>query len=209
MHDTSFFGATSPVFGARGRLEIGQSLGSLRYTSLLADWRRYFMPIRPMTIAVRGLHFGRYGADGDSERITQLYLGYPELVHGYGYGSFTASECGGTEDGRQCAMFTQLFGSRVAVANLEVRIPLAGLKSGEIEYGRVPVELAAFFDAGLAWTADTRPAWMGGSQRVLRSAGGAARVNVLGLFVIEVAASRPFDRPNRSWKWQIGLRQGF
>jgi Tol biopolymer transport system component len=209
VHDTSFFGATSPVFGSRSRLELGQSLGSLHYTSVLADWRRYFMPVRPVTVAVRALHYGRYGIDADHGRLAQIFTGYPELVHGYGYGSFAPSECGDAQADGQCEMFQQLFGSRIAVANVEVRAPLAGLLTGEIEYGRVPVEVAAFFDAGLAWTAATRPAWLGGTQRVVRSAGGAARVNVFGLFVIEVAASRPFDRPNRSWQWQVGLRQGF
>jgi hypothetical protein len=209
VHDTSFFGATSPVFGSRSRLQIGQSLGSLQYTSVLADWRRYFMPKRPVTVAVRALHYGRYGADGDHERLAQLFAGYPEFVHGYGYGSFAPSECGEVQADGQCAMFSQLFGSRIAVANIEVRAPIAGLFTGDIEYGRVPVEVAAFFDAGLAWTASARPEWFGGSQRLVRSAGGAARVNVFGLFVLEVAASHPFDRPNKSLRWQIGLRQGF
>ena len=209
VYDTSFFGATSPVFGSRSRLEIGQSLGSLRYTSVLADWRRYFMPKRPVTVAVRALHYGRYGADGDHARLAQLFTGYPELVHGYGYGSFEPGECGEAQASGQCSMFAQLFGSRLAVANIEVRAPIAGLFTGEIEYGRVPVEVAAFYDAGLAWTSSATPEWFGGTQRVVRSAGGAARVNVFGLFVLEVAASRPFDRPSKSWRLQVGLRQGF
>jgi hypothetical protein len=209
VHDTSFYGATSPVFGSRSRLEIGQSLGSLHYTSVLADWRRYFMPKRPVTLAVRALHYGRYGTDGDNQRLAELFVGYPELVHGYSYGSFEPSECGEVDSRGQCSMFTQLFGSRIAVANLEVRAPLAGLFTGEIEYGRVPIEVAAFFDAGLAWTSAREPVWFGGGQRVVRSAGGAARLNVFGLFVLEVAASRPLDRPSKSWRWQVGLRQGF
>ena len=63
VRDTSFFGATGPIYGSRSRLEVGQSIGTLKYTTLLADWRRYFMPKRPVTIAVRALHFGRYGRD--------------------------------------------------------------------------------------------------------------------------------------------------
>ena len=95
------------------------------------------------------------------------------------------------------------------VGNLEVRAPLAGLRSGEIEYGRVPIEVAAFFDAGVTWSSDTRPSFLGGSRHPVRSAGAAVRVNLLGLLVVEVAASRPFDRLSKSWRWQVGVRQGF
>jgi outer membrane protein assembly factor BamA len=208
VRDTSFFGGTSPIYGARGRIEIGQSTGSLQYSSLLVDGRRYFMPKRPITIAVRGIHIGRYGRDSEDPRLIDLYLGHPESVHGYGYGSFTAIECPqGTSE--QCPVFNSLLGSRVLVANLEVRAPLVGLLKGEIDYGPLPIEIAAFFDVGVAWTRDTRPAFLGGTQELVRSIGGAARINALGLLVVEIAASRPFDRISRGWQWQISIRQGF
>ncbi len=208
VRDTSLFGATSPIYGARGRVEIGQSTGSLQYTNLLVDGRRYFMPKRPITIAVRGIHIGRYGRDAEDPRLIDLYIGHPESVHGYGYGSFTAIECpqGPSE---QCSVFNRLLGSRVLVANLEVRAPLVGLLKGELDYGPVPIEVAAFFDVGVAWTRETRPAFLGGSQDLVRSIGGAARINALGLLVVEVAASRPFDRVDRGWQWQFSIRQGF
>jgi len=129
-------------------------------------------------------------------------------VHGYGYGSFTPIEC---PDGtiEQCPVFSSMMGSRVLVANIEVRAPLVGLFKGEIDYGRVPIEIAGFFDAGVAWRSDTRPTFMGGRQGVVRSAGVAARVNALGLLVIELAASRPLDRISQGWQWQISMKQGF
>jgi hypothetical protein len=227
VHDTSFYGAISPIFGSRARVQVGHSRGSLEYTSALADWRRYFMPVRPVTIAVRGLHVGRYGPNAERpadclrfdieiERppdcvngLADLYLGYPELVHGYGFESFSIADCVGGAFEPDCDSFDQLVGSRLFVANLEVRAPLVGLFTGEIDYGRVPVEVAAFFDAGVAWTRDEAPAFAGGSRRVVRSVGGAARVNVFGLVTLEVAASRPLDRFSHAWRWQIGVRQGF
>jgi hypothetical protein len=39
--------------------------------------------------------------------------------------------------------------------------------------------------------------------------GGAARANIFGLVIVEIAASHPFDRVDRSWQWQIGIRQSF
>ena len=73
----------------------------------------------------------------------------------------------------------------------------------------MPVELVAFFDAGVAWSRGTRPAFAGGTRELSRSVGGAVRVNVFGLFALELSVAHPFDRPDKSLRWQFGLRQGF
>jgi outer membrane protein assembly factor BamA len=159
-------------------------------------------------VAVRGLHVGRYGQDAEHERLLGYDLGYPELVHGYSTGSFAANECAGLARA-ECLAVDSLIGSRLLVANLEVRAPLVGLFRGDISYGPVPVEIAAFFDAGVAWTRDSRPAFAGGTREWVRSAGAAARLNAFGLLIIEVAAAKPLDRIDRSWQWQVGIRQGF
>ena len=44
-------------------------------------------------------------------------------------------------------------GSRFALINLELRAPLFGLFTGELDYGPVPIEAIAFADAGFLWTA--------------------------------------------------------
>src|SRR5262249_172735 len=93
VFDTPNFGATSPVQGQGYRLEGGPTFGSLQYTSLLADYRRYFMPVSFYTIAARVMHYGRYGSGSDDERLFPLFLGYPDLVRGYDIGSFDASDC--------------------------------------------------------------------------------------------------------------------
>ena len=66
-----------------------------------------------------------------------------------------------------------------------------------------------FTDAGISWTSTDRPSFAGGDRHLVRSVGGALRVNLLGIFILEVAASRPFDRVDRKMQWQVGLRQGF
>ena len=83
VYDTSIFGAASPIRGTRYRLEASQSMGSLNYTALLADGRQYVMPVRPFTLAARGMFFGRFGSDGEDFRLPALFLGYPGLVRGY------------------------------------------------------------------------------------------------------------------------------
>lgn len=212
VHDTSYFGATSPIFGRRYRLEVGQSLGSLHFATMSADVRQYLMPVRPVTIALRAMHYGRYGRDAEAPVLVPLSIGYPEFLHGYGFGSFSATECRPGDNASRstlCAPIDNLVGSRVGIANAEIRLPIPGVFRGEIDYGRVPVDLVGFFDAGVAWSSGTSPSFAGGTRIVSRSAGAALRINVFGLFAIEVAVSRPFDRPDHSVKWQIGIRQGF
>jgi hypothetical protein len=210
VHDSSIFGATGPIYGTRARLELGRTSGTVGFTTALADWRRYLMPVRPVTIAVRGLHYGRYGRDSEHEQLLDLYVGHPEFVHGYGLGSFAPIEClRQVPSSGECDVFDDLIGSRMLVGNVEVRAPLPGLWQGEIEYGRVPVDVVAFADAGVSWTSQQQPWFMGGARRLVRSVGGAVRVNVFGLLAVEVAASRPFDRVDHGVQWQIGIRQGF
>ena len=74
VYDSSIFGATGPLVGRRYRFEYSQMAGTLAFGGLLADYRRYFMPVRPFTVAVRGLHYARYGADfraGERRAITR------------------------------------------------------------------------------------------------------------------------------------------
>lgn len=206
--DSSLFGATSPILGQRYRFEFTQESGNLTYSGVLADYRRYFMPVRPFTIAVRGLHYGRYGGSGEDQRLSPLYLGYPGLVRGYDVNSFNGSECGNSPNG-SCPVFDRIVGSRMLVTNLELRFPLVGLFSRRSFYGPVPIELALFGDAGLAWTSADDPTFAGGDRPWVRSVGVTARVNVLGFAVAEFDYVRPLDRPGRGWLWQFNLIPGF
>ena len=208
VYDSSVFGATSPLVGQRYRVEFTQLAGSVTYAGVLADYRRYFMPVRPFTVAVRGLHYGRYGADAEDSRLQPLYLGYQSLVRGYDVGSFDADECQET-DLSACAAFDRLTGSRLAVVGAEIRFPLLGLFSRKSFYGPFPLELAFFGDAGVAWTSDIKPSLSGGQRDFVRSAGVALRANVLGYAIAEIDYVRPFDRSRRGWVWQFGLTPGF
>lgn len=208
VYDSSIFGATSPLVGRRYRFEYTQMGGSLTYGGVLADYRRYFMPLRPFTFAVRGLHYGRYGGDAEDSRLTPLFLGYQGLVRGYDFGSFDANECESV-DITSCEAFDRLNGSRVAVASAELRFPLLGLFSRKSFYGPFPIEMALFADAGLAWDSTIKPRFAGGERDWVRSAGIALRANVFGYAVVEFDYVRPLDRSRRGWLWQFGLTPGF
>jgi hypothetical protein len=207
VYDSSVFGATSPIIGQRYRFELSQVGGSLLYSGILTDYRKYFMPARPFTFAVRGLHYGRYGRDGEDLRLPPLFLGYPGLVRGYEMGSFSAAEC--EEDGLQCAAFDQLVGSRMAIVSAEFRFPLVGLFNRRAMYGPLPIELGVFTDAGVAWTSDLRPAFAGGDRDWVRSVGATLRFNAFGFAVGELDYVKPLDRPERGWLWQFNLTPGF
>lgn len=206
--DTSFYGATAPVYGARSRFEFGWTIGTVNYTSVLADWRRYYMPVRPFTLAIRGLHYGRYGRDSEHNQLIDMYAGYPEFVHGYGVGSFSGERVSDRVGGRRVRGVPQPAGQ--PDARRESRGARADSRHyAEIEDGRFPIDLAFFADAGLTWRSDDRPEFAGGTRRPVRSVGAAFRTNLFGLIALEISASRPFDRADNQVRWQIGIRQGF
>ena len=193
------------------------------------------MPARPFTFATRLMTYGRYGSDAEAKWsdidpdapvgwanravLADLYLGMPTLIRGYNSGSFSSSECdfvGGT--GIQgCPTYDQLFGSRVAVANFEFRIPLIGFFGVIPSPGLPPIEIAPFFDAGIAWDKSNDPSFSCGSGEVagidcrelVTSYGIAARLNLLGFLIMELDFVHPNNRPNKNWYFQFNLIQSF
>jgi Tol biopolymer transport system component len=208
VYDTSISGITSPIRGSRYRLELSQTGGSVNFTGVLADYRTYWMPLRPYTFALRGLYYGRYGSGAYDERLPALYLGYPGLVRGYEPGSFEAGECGAQLNG-SCPAFDRLSGSRMAIANAELRFPLWGGFGGSDFYGPIPVELAVFSDAGIAWGRSSSSFLTRSDNEPVVSVGAAARVNLFGFAVAEINYVKPLDRPGRGWLWQFNFRPGF
>jgi hypothetical protein len=209
VHDTSVFGATSPIIGTRARLEATPTIGTVNFTDVLADARAYLMPIKPVTFAVRAVHFGRYGSGAEDPRFGSLYLGYPDLIRGYD--GVNTSECVAdpSTTSSSCPAFDRLFGTRLLVGNAEIRAPLWGLFRGHLSYGPLPVELALFADAGVAWFSGESPQLFGGDKQMLTSVGAALRVNVLGFLVTEVSVARPFQRPGQGWVWQWSFTPGY
>jgi hypothetical protein len=206
VRDTSVFGATSPMVGQRFRLDLSPTLGSVNFTGALADFRQYYMPVRPVTFAARVLHYGRYGSGAEDPRLGSLFLGYPSLVRGYDSGSFTASECGA---GGGCPVYDQLLGSRLFVTNFELRAPLLGLFGARNLYGPLPLEVGVFFDAGVAWDSATRPAMFGGPRQLVKSFGGTTRLNLFGFAVLQLDYVKPLDRPGKGAYFTFNLLSGF
>ena len=203
VHDTAVGGPTSPVLGQRLRLEVEPAVGGLSFADVRVDARRYFMPVRPVTIAARVEHVGRYGANAHDPRLTPLVLGLQTLVRGYDLRRFAMDECG--RGATECSLLNELTGSRFALLNLEVRAPLFGLLSGELDYGPLPIEAFAFLDAGFLWT---RHAGAPLERDRFRSIGAGARANLGGL-IVEIAGAKPFDRSDDGWTVSFLLRPGW
>lgn len=208
VYDSAVYGATSPILGQAYRLEVSPFFGSLSFSTLLTDFRRYIMPAKPFTLAFRLLHYGRYGKDAEDSRLYPLFLGYETLVRGYNSGSFGFDEFGdGGFD------YSRLFGSKLLVANVELRFPLFQvLGIGKGYYGILPSDFIAFFDTGVAWSDDNKPDLFGlieGSREPLSSVGVGIRTNLFGYFIIGVNYVRPLSRPDKGWYFQFSITPGF
>ncbi len=209
VRDNATQGYTSPSGGTRLRLEVGRTFGPINFTSVVADLRGYYSPNRSLTIAARGLHFGRYGGALDptqnDAQIQPLFLGYEPLMRGYSFESYDVFECDlDVEVGARasaCDGFARPFGHRLAVANLEIRITLLGTpEHGLISFPFLPTEFFAFADAGVAWNdlenLDFRESV--GDEEPIVSVGAGLRSNFLGFLVLESYLAYPFQRSRRA-----------
>ncbi|MEO5868467.1 MAG: peptidase S9 [Gemmatimonadaceae bacterium] len=209
--DNSYSAFTNPIEGGRYRFEISPTVGTLTYNAVLADYRKYIF-MRPLTLAFRGLHYGRYGRSAeDSTHMYPLFLGEETLMRGYSVGSFDLGECGTTS----CPVFDRLLGSRLAVVSAELRIPVLGVPEyGLFNFPYLPLTVSPFVDAGEAWSGGRNQSpTFSTNQANFRipvvSAGVSARVNLLGYAVIEAYYAHPFQRPGRNWVYGIQLAPGW
>jgi Tol biopolymer transport system component len=211
--DYSTFGLTSPIAGARYRFGVMESGGNLQFTTVTADYRHYIL-VNPVTFAFRAIHYGRYGKDADSPQFYPFYLGDPYLdfVRGYDPNSFKPAECPVT--GTACPSFDRLIGSKVAAANIELRIPVLGVSQyGLINFPYLPTEVAPFIDAGVAWANGSPPTFRLAENSLARepviSSGVSIRINLLGYLVGEVYAAYPWMRPGAGWQYGFQLLPGW
>lgn len=220
VYDSSLMGYTSPIAGQRYRFQVSPTFGELTLVQALADYRRYKF-FNPFTLAARALHIGRYGPDseateGQTQIFQDMYLGQPWYVRGY-YGAWedcqVSAQQGAESADSNCALLQQLLGSRLGVVSGEIRVPLIRqLVIGSI--GFPPIETFVFGDAGLSWSRSTSPSLVRGvpsdplERGIMTSAGVGARLNVLGLVVVEIDYVNGFQR-DRGWHWQFNFSPGF
>jgi hypothetical protein len=191
VYDTATYGPTSPILGRRYRFAVAPTVGGLTFTTITSDYRQYWMPRRPFTVAVRVMQLGRFGADAGDPRLLPLVWTVRDVVRGYG------------DLGRGPSPLGSLSASRMFVANGEVRLPIAGVFSHALQVEGLPIEGLAFIDGGRFWMPDR----LRGATSELRSVGMGVRINAAGM-IFELDAVRRVDATH-GWTFAFNLRPGF
>jgi hypothetical protein len=203
VSDNSNFGLTAPLNGHRARLGYDQYFGEFGFGNLTADYRRYLY-LGKATLAGRALHYGRYGG----EEQYPLYLGSPWFIRGLS--SNNIRETFAQND----RSFEELIGTKLAIANLELRVPFTGPEQiALIKSGLLFSDLNFFIDAGMAWTSydqfgeptfrldeNGNPIIFPGTGepivdqaqvRPIATVGASLRVNLFGQIILEPYLARP------------------
>ncbi|MCS6929302.1 MAG: hypothetical protein NZM43_07395 [Saprospiraceae bacterium] len=201
--DNSFFGFTAPLQGWRYRVGLEQFFGDFNFTTVLIDGRRYFR-LRPFTLAVRSLSYGRFG--GNSDRVFPFFLGNPWFVRGYGSDELY------TADPR---LAERMIGNKVSVANIELRLPFLGRKPLSLVNFFLPIDLGLFADGGVAmfnFSDLERPSSRTGQvHQPIYSVGTSIRVNLFGALILEPYYALPLSVKSevRQWRWGFNLLPGW
>jgi len=203
--DNSYFGIASPMAGYRYRFGVDHYVGSYDFTTVTADVRKYFW-LKPISIGLRGFHYSRLGAD--QNQFNPIFLGWQGFVRGIG-------NVGSVQElsERYGLGVSQLEGSKVLMAQAEVRLPFTGPKQLSLIGSRfLFTELAAFVDAGTAFDEynnitfsnkldETRNLPFNKSV-VIMTAGLSMRINLFGALILEPYYAVPL---RENGKGEFGL----
>ncbi len=179
--DNSQFGLASPINGYRFRFDVANYFGGYKFQNITADVRAY-QYLRPVTFAVRGLHYATLGAD--SRAFYPILIGEMGLIHGFGYGRLNEFQSQNAIDPEQ------LLGSKILLSSFETRLHFTGPeKLAIIKSGLLFSELAFFLDGGVAFN-DYKD--LGGEvvdgipePKLVFSTGFSARINLFGAIIVE------------------------
>ena len=175
----------------------------------MADYRQYFL-IHPVGLAFRLMHFGRYGQDANE--LQPIYLGNPNFVRGYSFRGLRKPV--GT--GAGFMSIENLIGSKIAVANAEVRLPFTGPEEFALISSRYFfTDLVWFADAGLAWfdfdmiEMQWDPAVDSDVRSPVFSTGITLRFNLFGAIILEPYYAFPFQRETEQTSGVLGFHLSF
>jgi hypothetical protein len=152
-----------------------------------------------LTIATRAYADLSIGPD---ETEFQKYIARPDYVRGYDRNSTFYLSCPVIGANPTNCSAVQLLGSRVAVANVELRFPLIR----RVELGFLPIDLPPldglfFYDAGMAWSRGQtiyggRPSGfdLNTARYPLRSYGAGLRLNLFNYAILRWDYAVPIDQ---------------
>ncbi len=211
VSDNTLFGTTGPVMGRRMRFQASHSVGKINFSDFLADYRRYDPIIfNTLTFATRFLSSISVGPD---EGFFPKYIGRPDFVRGYDRANFNFYDCTSIIGTQAQCNNAQLAGSRVAVANAELRFPIIRRFDVGSAFGLPPVDGLIFYDAGLAWSRGQTP-HLGRApdnndptlnRYPLTSWGAGLRVNLFNLAILRWDYARPLSSDRKpNWTFSLG-----
>jgi hypothetical protein len=194
--DNSFFGVTSPLAGHRFRVSAEKYYSGYTFSSLTADYRRYIR-VQPFTLAIRGMHIGRYpgyfelGKTSREVESIPLYVAQPWFIRGY-------SQLSSTElSSRYGIQVSQLLGSKMLIGGAEIRLPFTGPERLALISSRfLFTDINLFFDTGIAFREygqlfESADDFNYPEAVFISSAGVSLRVNVFNAIVLEPYVAWP------------------
>jgi WD40 repeat protein len=218
VSDNALQGLTGPLYGHRYRTEIRPNLsGDSSWVEYSADLRRYDAILFSfLTFATR--FYGDLSV-GPGELRYPKYIGNPYWIRGYDRESYASADCGtnganATNNSAATCSAVQLVGSRIVVANAELRFPLVRrFDLGVLPIALPPIDGLLFYDAGMAWSGGqkvslTQPDnYDFTKQRYpLRSFGYGVRMNLFNIAILRWDYSVPRDgfKNKGYWLFSIG-----
>lgn len=202
--DNTNFGITGPLDGYRYRFQVQKMFADYNLYTTLVDYRNYVYR-KPLSYGVRALHYARYGRD--AEELYPLFVGDNYYVRGYSYNSYNQ----GQRYNADYLNLNSLAGSKMAVLNAEVRLPLSGperLTMFKSKY--LFTTLVGFVDGGFATNdySNLDFSWEPNPNKnsPIFSTGLALRVNLFGYAVLEPFAAIPFQREDKDITFGLFIR---
>lgn len=209
--DNSLPGWVGPFYGRRWRISASQTIGGWRFFEGLVDYRRYDKIIGPLTLATRGLYFGRIGPDAERFRI---FLGSTDLLRGNTSGSFYRNECRTTDPNTEtgCAELDRLVGTQLALGSAELRFPIMTPDMHILPAAFPPIEGALFYDIGLAWNEGDNLKWSRSAsdnpttvRTPAQTFGASVRMNLFNFVILRLDYSIPQERRAIKGYWTLSL----
>ncbi len=219
VSDNSFTGITySPLKGHRLLLSAERYVGSFDFLSTNISYRKYAW-LKPISLAFRIEHFGRYGRDrgsrnlNDRSGLNPIYIGNRFLVKGYDFNTLLELQ----QDNPNLSL-RRLLGSKYLVTNFELRLPFTGPAAlSLISSNSFFTELALFYDGGLAYDLlddfKLEPIIVAGREEkqtpaYIASVGLSMRINFFGAMILEPFYAFPLQK-NSSGRFGLNFWPGW
>ncbi len=213
--DNSVFGLTAPMKGQRFRIGLQQYFGQNTLSTFSFDYRKYIF-VKPVSFAFKFAHYNRFGRDAnrayeDGGILPPLYLGYDYFVRGYSYDALFDSMAA---TNGQSIWYNDLIGSKMLVANFEIRLPFTGPERlAAIKSSVFFSDLNLFFDGGLIWNSGDEIVWTRPDDRSARapifSTGLSARINLFGQIIIQPYYAVPLSLATKKGYFGLNFYPGF